>query len=99
MSDEQIYIGDLDKAEVLRVLYNHAKPLGYGFLHFTHEPMSIDEARELLPQEYFDYVHGRVMKVRLSLDAEYFDAWVYDRDNGMGAAQRAVDTLRQTSQE
>jgi hypothetical protein len=43
-------------------------------------------------QVYFDYLRGRVMKVDLSKDA--FDPWLYDRDNGAGAAERAVSRLR-----
>lgn len=36
----------------------------------------------------FDYLNGRVMKVSLSGDE--FDPWGYDRDNGQGAAERAL---------
>ena len=43
-------------------------------------------------QTYFDYLHGRVLKVELSGDE--FDERLYDRDCGEGAAQRAVDSIR-----
>ena len=43
-------------------------------------------------QTYFDYLHGRVLKVDLSGDE--FDERLYDRDCGEGAAQRAVDSVR-----
>lgn len=33
------------------------------------------------------------MKVDLSSDVE-FEEWLYDRDNGQGAAQRVIDGLR-----
>jgi len=49
MSD-RIDISSLDKAEVLRRLYNRAKPLGMGFLHYTPEPMTLVEARALLAE-------------------------------------------------
>jgi hypothetical protein len=42
----------------------------------------------------FDYLHGRVMKVDLSGDS--FDPWLYDRDNGEGAASRAIAKMRPT---
>ena len=79
----------LDKAEVLAKLYNASKPQGLGFLHATPDDMSVDSARELL-EEYtrFDYLHGRVMKINLSGDE--LDPRLYDRDNGEGAAARAI---------
>ena len=40
------------------------------------------------PKMYFDYLYGRVMKVDLSKDT--FDPFLYDRDNGQGAAERAI---------
>lgn len=79
----------LDKAEVLMRLYNASKPQGMGILHSSIEPMSIEEARELLKgRTYFDYLSGRIMKVDLS--GYYLDETLYDRDNGEGAALDAI---------
>lgn len=87
-------IKGLNKAEVLAALYNNPKPLGLGFLHFDPRDMTVAEAEEILNQTtYFDYLKGRVMKVDLSSD-DSFEEWLYDRDNGKGAAQRAIDSLR-----
>lgn len=81
-------IKGLNKAEVLASLYNNAKP------QFDQKPMSVDEAEEVLKETTdFDYLKGRVMKVNLSSD-DGFEEWLYDRDNGYGAAQRAIDALR-----
>lgn len=93
-NEKIIGISTLDKAAVLAALYNRAKPLGLGFLHYTPEDMSIEEAREFLDggQTYFDYLKGRVLKVNLSEDA--FDPWLYDRDNGMDAALEVIDKLK-----
>lgn len=91
-----VIIKDLDKADVLRDLYNNSKVQGFGFLHATGKPMTTEEARELLKhQTYFDYLHGKVMKVDLSMDSE-FDERLYDRDNGTGAAQYVVNRLRES---
>ncbi len=88
-------ISKLNKAEVLAALYNNAKPLGMGFLHFTPEPMAREEAQAMLDagQTYFDYVKGRVMKVDLSKD----ELWTgtYNRDNGTDAAELALQGLIQ----
>lgn len=86
----KISIAGMDKAAVLVALYNAAKPLGLGWLHYDSTPMPIESARKLLKsgQTYFDYVGGRVMKVDLSGDE--FDSRLYDRDNGEGAAENAL---------
>lgn len=89
-----IDIKGLNKAEVLAALYNNSKPQGLGFLHFDPKEMTVAEAEEILKQTTdFDYLKGRVMKVDLSSD-DGFEEWLYDRDNGNGAAQRAIDSLR-----
>lgn len=81
-----------NKAEVLAALYNHSKSQGMGILHYTPEPMTKKEAQVLLKrQRYFDYFNGRILKVDLSGDE--LDPGLYDRDNGQGAAERAILTL------
>ena len=81
-----------DKAEVLAALYNHSKPQGMGVLHYDSANMTKKEAQECL-KEYqdFDYLKGRIMKVDLSGDE--LDPCLYDRDNGEGAAERAIATI------
>jgi hypothetical protein len=95
-----ISIKGLDKAAVLVALYNNSKPLGSGFLHYDPLPMTLEEAQDIIKngssEDYFgqiqttkfDYLKGRVMKVDLS--GVEFDEWGYDRDNGTGAALRAL---------
>lgn len=89
-----INISGLDKAAVLRTLYDNAKPLGLGFLHHTPEPMSVEESERLIHEHlngslrYFDYLHGRVMKI--SVKDNLMDVRLYDRDNGEGSAEAAL---------
>ena len=86
-----IDISCMRKAAVLAKLYNNARPLGMGFLHYTPGDMSIEEADAILDQTrmlYFDYLKGRVLKVNLAPDLLRTD--LYDRDNGPGAAARAL---------
>lgn len=84
----------LKKSAVLAALYNDSKPQGLGFSHFDPAPMTEEEAEDLLKTStHFDYLKGRVMKVDLSND-DSFEEWLYDRDNGNGAAQRAINKLR-----
>lgn len=87
-------IKGLKKAEVLAALYNNSKPQGLGFSHFDPTKMTVEKAEEILKQTTdFDYLRGRVMKVDLSSD-DGFEEWLYDRDNGVGAAQIVIDELR-----
>jgi hypothetical protein len=90
-----VNISKLDKADVLAALYNASIPLGLGILHYNPKPMTHGEAETLLRgQTYFDYVQGRVMKIDLSGDE--LDTYLYDRDNGQGAAVRVISSLEQT---
>lgn len=87
-------IAGLDKAAVLAALYNASKQQGMGFLHTrgAHD-MSVAQAEEELEHTtYFDYLHGRVMKIDLKNDE--VSTFGYDRDNGEGAAERAIAHLR-----
>lgn len=87
-------IKGLNKAEVLAALYNNSKPQGLGFLNFDAKNMTVAEAEEILKKTTdFDYLKGRVMKVNLSSD-DSFEEWLYDRDNGNGAAEKAISSLR-----
>lgn len=96
---EKISLAGLNKGAVLAALYNASRPLGMGFLHYNPVPMTVEEAQELLDQgrTYFDYLKGRVMKVDLGEDE--LDPWGYDRDNGVGAAAKAIAILRQDGPE
>ena len=86
---QNISIAGKNKAKILAALYNSAKAQGLGFLHFTPEPMTEEQAVELLEKtQYFDYLQGRVMKVDLSGDE--LNPRLYDRDNGQGAAEEAL---------
>lgn len=106
---ESIDISGIDKAELLAALYNRARPQGMGFLHFTPEDMTIEQASKELDRGddstrmfgprsghrplAFDYLRGRAMKIDISGDT--LNPWGYDRDNGTGMAARIVAGLRE----
>ena len=87
-------IKGLDKARVLKALYDHSHVQEIGFLQAVPDGVVTVEycAGLLAKHSYFDYLHGRVLKVDLSGDE--FDERLYDRDCGEGAAQRAVDSIK-----
>jgi hypothetical protein len=87
-----INISKLSKPQVLAALYNASHAQGMGFWNSDPVPMSEEEAAKILERQTdFEYLKGRVMKVDLS--GTEFDPWLYDRDCGEGAAQRAVSGL------
>ena len=99
MDEQTVDVSGLRSEAVLVALYERAQPQGLGFLHYDPAPMSEEEATELLliatddeGLQRFDYLKGRVMKVRLG--GESFDPRLYDRDNGPGAAASAIEGLR-----
>jgi hypothetical protein len=84
-----INISKCNKAAVLKALYDNAQPLGMGYMQYTPEDMTLEEAEEALKTHtYFDYHKGRVMKVDLRKDT--LDPYLYDRDNGQDAAYCAL---------
>lgn len=85
-----IDITGIDKAVVLAALYNAAISPGHAALDRRAEDMTVEKANELLAtgETYFDYVGGRLLKVDLSTNS--LDPWLYDRDNGAGAAETAI---------
>lgn len=82
----------LSREQVLCALYDASKPQGFGILHYDPLPLKIEEAKEVLSEnEHVDYLKGRVIKVWLPKDAQDFDARLYDRDLGQGAAKAALE--------
>jgi hypothetical protein len=83
-------IKGISKAKILAALYNASRPQGMGFLQAKNGDMTEQEAQKLLDagQTYFDYLHGRVMKIDLS--GNELRTALYDRDNGQGAAEDAI---------
>ena len=79
-------------AEKLARLYNHARPQGMGFLHPQPGDITVEQAQAILDGNggctYFDYLQGRVMKIDVA--EEPLSTWLYNRDNGHEAAERAL---------
>ncbi len=86
-------ISKLSKAKVLAALYNGSKVQGMGIFQATGVPMTEEQAQKILDSgvTYFDYLHGKVMKIDLSTDE--LNPRLYDRDNGEGAAERIISAL------
>ncbi len=99
-----VNIKGMNKAEVLLALWKASQMQGMSFLGFLASgELTLSQARKEIQERkhtsfdgmdsiYFDYLNGKVMKVDLGKDE--FDPRLYDRDNGDGAAQRAIDNLK-----
>jgi hypothetical protein len=89
-----IDISGIEKYKVIQALYNASQPLGMGFIHYTPEPLSDEEAQEEVEahtykgQISFDYLRGRVIKCEIS--GNEMHPGLFDRDNGAGAAAAAI---------
>lgn len=96
-----INIKDLDKAEVLACLFNHAKFRGMQLLDEEYQVkadkiiMTVTQAKEIIAMNnnlHFDYVWAKAIKTNLSGDE--IDPGIYDREHGQGAAEAAIQTIR-----
>ena len=82
----------MNKAEVLAALYNRSHVQGLGFLQAEPGKMNVEEAEELLKEtSYFDYLKGKVMKIRLNSNT--LTTWGYNRDCGERAAEGILSGL------
>ncbi len=92
-----IDIRGIDKAALLLALHHCARAKGWSIL--DDEKLTLEEARQLVaakgPRLYFDYAKGRALKI--SLEGDTLFAGIFDRDNGPGAAARAVAIARGSS--
>lgn len=92
-------IQGLSKAKVLQALFNSSRRQGMGFLDQRGASCMSDEQAEQIVNSghlYFDYLFGRVMKIDISGDE--IETRLYDRDNGEGAAERAIQPLKDQDQ-
>ena len=99
-----INFSPLTRAQALCALYNNAKVQGRGILQYREGNLTKEQAEKLIeestkpssiegekPYAYFDYLYGRVMKVKLEEDSFEFEERLYDRDNGEGSAKKAIE--------
>lgn len=83
-------ISNLSKPKLLAALFNRAKPLGLGFMHYKpdHIMDETEAAGWLSERTYFDHLEGRLMKVELRGDE--LRTGLYNRYNGENAAEDAI---------
>lgn len=86
-------ISNKPKDEVLLNLYNNAHSRGLGFSNYDPRPMNKKEAQDLLKRfTYFGYLPGRSLQIDLTYDI--IDTSAYNKNNGAGAAEKAISLCR-----
>lgn len=84
-----VVIAGLDKMEVIAALWQRSAP--------APELCSVEKiAAELSRSSFLQYIEilcGRVIKTSFAKEVLY--TWGYDRENGAGAMQRVVDSIRE----
>lgn len=60
----------VDLVKLAQEAYRLSSPQGLGFLHFTEEPLSEEEAKQYIQDTSYcvldmDYVHGRAVKLTI----------------------------------
>lgn len=85
----------------LHALWKNSKPELFFQFHPEHKALeeatvsTAEKVAELFKQEtYFDYIGGRMIKTNFSTFPE-LKGHLYDRDYGLGAAQKAIETYNE----
>lgn len=105
--DKKVDITNLDRVNILQVLFDYAEPQGNSWLKYNPEQkLSYEQAKEILDSKCnftnqhdsrIDYLHGRALKVFLCPNNRHpntLDVEIYNEYNGYWAAQTAIQKLR-----
>lgn len=96
MASDNCDISGLDKVVVVRALWT-ASLVAPAAKRFTPDlaartEISDEDIHEALSYDYIDYLNCRLMKVSLKDDS--FNSHSYNKDNGSGAAEKIIATLK-----
>ena len=95
-----INVKEIDKEDLLLILYNNAKPLGMGFFQANNKLMTREEAGSIIKQECqpnscdFDYLNGRPIKTDISGDE--VDLRLYKRDNTHVVIENIINDFKES---
>lgn len=91
-----VSIKGLTREQALCALFNAARTQGMGRIEYNpmHHLDEVHAGLILCASSYIDYLEGRVIKTEFPVRAETLDVTLYDRDNGEGSAEQAIDQYR-----
>jgi hypothetical protein len=90
--DISMFNTDALKLTLFFALVNKSTSHNSYFMYLGNE-LSHDATLRMIKKGYIDYFNGRVFKSNISGDI--FETGLYNRDNGNGAAERIVKSLRE----
>ena len=85
-------IQGIDKVLLLKKLWEGSAPARFFQMSGMPAPTWDEEAAKKAVLGYIDYFQGRVIK--MNIHDKIIKTDLYDRDNGQGAAGRAVEAAR-----
>ena len=84
----------LNKSDVLRVLYNAAKPPSPDSEYYNSKPLTTEEAQKHIDLLGKQIVYLRHRYLRINLSGDNLDPTIYDACNGPETAERAISELK-----
>jgi hypothetical protein len=89
----EIDITGLDKKEILKQLWLGSEPAIVFTMNNIEPPKYNEKEAELaIEKGYVDYLCGRAIKSEIGTNK--LDSYIYDKYNGYGAMEEAVDIVR-----
>lgn len=89
--------GLLSKEDVLMVMYNTGNPCGMGIIEMNNNKMSLEEAEQLLKQQYFGYIKGIPIKTSFKM-YPIIDYRKYDNYHGKDTFLKCIKKLNNNEQ-
>jgi hypothetical protein len=88
-------VSGVDRDKLLEALWRNSKPSHFFASRGMPAPIwNLERAKSELRGTYADYCCGRCIKTDVYTKDNVIDGWLYDRDNGQGAFERIVKTLK-----
>lgn len=85
-------IHGLNKVILLRALWENSCPARFFYTSGLEAPQFDEKKAEVAVTGFVDYFGGRCIK--LHIENDLIDPWLYDRDFGEGSVERIVNEIR-----
>ena len=89
MTEKTYYIGDLNKDELLKELWNSAT----DFHNTLEQTFDLDKAKKKMKNNYPEYVCGKIIMVDI-YNTNFVSSRCYDKENGKGALEKVIEKLK-----
>ena len=86
--ENTLYIGNLNKDELLEELWNHAT----NYYNNLNQTFDLDTAKKNMKNNYPEYVCGKIIMVNI-YNTDFVSSRCYDKENGIGALENVINLL------